>query len=221
MDVLLRRAVEVDATVARYGSEFAVLDAGFAVGGQRLTLQGLGGVYDEIFLPLAGEHQAANAAWRWPPSRRSSAPGPGGSWTSPRCRTVSPRSRRRAGWSGSGRSPTILVDAAHNPARGAGSGRALAEEFAFTRLVGVLAVMADKDVARHSRGAGRRVRRGRGHGQLLAAVDAGGSSWPTSPAASSARTGCIAAARMDDAIALAVDLAETGRTSRRRRPAPA
>ena len=32
-----------------------------AVGGQLLELQGLGGVYSEIFLPLHGEHQAHNA----------------------------------------------------------------------------------------------------------------------------------------------------------------
>ena len=62
MNAILRRTVEVDAFVARFGSEFAVLDRAFAVGGQRLTLQGLGGVYEDIFLPLAGEHQATNAA---------------------------------------------------------------------------------------------------------------------------------------------------------------
>ena len=32
-----------------------------AVGGQLLELQGLGGVYSDIFLPLHGEHQAHNA----------------------------------------------------------------------------------------------------------------------------------------------------------------
>src|SRR5699024_1119010 len=32
------------------------------VGGQRLTIKGLAGTYDDIFLPLSGEHQARNAA---------------------------------------------------------------------------------------------------------------------------------------------------------------
>ena len=58
---LLRRAVEVDATVAREGLEFGVIERRIAVGGQFLALQGLGGVYDEIFLPLHGAHQAQNA----------------------------------------------------------------------------------------------------------------------------------------------------------------
>jgi dihydrofolate synthase/folylpolyglutamate synthase len=42
-------------------------------------------------------------------------------------------------------SPTILVDAAHNPAGARATAEALAEEFTFTHLVGVLAVFADKD----------------------------------------------------------------------------
>ncbi|HEY7815622.1 MAG TPA: Mur ligase family protein, partial [Nakamurella sp.] len=59
---LLRRVADVDASVARAGQEFGVLGREIAVGGQLLRLQGLGGVYDEIFLPLHGRHQAENAA---------------------------------------------------------------------------------------------------------------------------------------------------------------
>ena len=49
-------------SVAREGLEFGVLQREVAVGGQLLTLQGLGGMYDEVFLPLYGAHQAENAA---------------------------------------------------------------------------------------------------------------------------------------------------------------
>ena len=59
---ILERCAEVGATVAREGAEFGVLRRAVAVGGQVLTLQGLGGVYDEVFLPLHGAHQAQNAA---------------------------------------------------------------------------------------------------------------------------------------------------------------
>ena len=59
---LIRRAAEVDATVAREGMEFGVRGREIAVGGQMISLQGLGGTYDEIFLPLHGAHQAQNAA---------------------------------------------------------------------------------------------------------------------------------------------------------------
>src|SRR3954466_3011566 len=61
LDALVRRAVEVEAVVAREGTEFGVLERRIAVGGQQVRLQGLGGEYEEIFLPLFGAHQAQNA----------------------------------------------------------------------------------------------------------------------------------------------------------------
>jgi folylpolyglutamate synthase/dihydropteroate synthase len=61
-EVLLRRAVEVGATVAREGLEFGVTSRELAVGGQLLGIQGLLGQYDDLFLPLFGAHQASNAA---------------------------------------------------------------------------------------------------------------------------------------------------------------
>src|SRR6201999_3385407 len=60
--VLLERSVELGITVARQGGEFGVLGRDKAVGGQLLKLQGLGGVYDEVFLPVHGVHQAVNAS---------------------------------------------------------------------------------------------------------------------------------------------------------------
>jgi len=60
-EAVLRRCIEVEAAVAREGAEFAVLGRQLAVGGQQLRLRGLGGVYDDIFLPLHGAHQAHNA----------------------------------------------------------------------------------------------------------------------------------------------------------------
>src|SRR6185312_489126 len=47
---ILERCAEVGATIAREGAEFGVLRRSVAVGGQVLTLQGLGGVYDEVFV---------------------------------------------------------------------------------------------------------------------------------------------------------------------------
>ena len=61
-EVLLRRVAEVGATVAREGSEFGVVSRAVAVGGQVLTVQGLAGVYDELFVPLHGAHHAQNTA---------------------------------------------------------------------------------------------------------------------------------------------------------------
>ena len=61
-EVLLRRAAEVGASVAREGLEFGVTSRELAVGGQRLSIHGLRGDYDDLLLPLYGEYQAGNAA---------------------------------------------------------------------------------------------------------------------------------------------------------------
>jgi dihydrofolate synthase/folylpolyglutamate synthase len=42
--------------------------------------------------------------------------------------------------------PTVFIDAAHNPAGADALAKALQEEFDFHSLIGVVAVMADKDV---------------------------------------------------------------------------
>lgn len=147
MDALLRRTVQMDVAVARQGSEFDVLERSFAVGGQRLSLQGLGGVYDDIFLPLAGDHQALNASVALAAVEAFFGAGAG------RALDLTAVQDGFAAASSPGRlervrtSPTILIDAAHNPDGAAALAAALAAEFSFSRLVGVLAVMADKDVA--------------------------------------------------------------------------
>ena len=61
-EALLRRAAEVGATVAREGLEFGVTSRELAVGGQLLSVQGLRGHYQDLFLPLFGAYQAGNAA---------------------------------------------------------------------------------------------------------------------------------------------------------------
>ena len=42
--------------------------------------------------------------------------------------------------------PTVFIDAAHNPAGAAALAQTLADEFDFRTLVGVISVMADKDI---------------------------------------------------------------------------
>ena len=61
-EAILRRVADVGATVAREGMEFGVLSRELAVGGQRLSVRGLLGDYDDLFLPLFGAYQASNLA---------------------------------------------------------------------------------------------------------------------------------------------------------------
>jgi dihydrofolate synthase/folylpolyglutamate synthase len=143
---LLRRATEVEAAVAREGLEFGVIERRIAVGGQFLTLQGLGGVYDEIFLPLHGAHQAQNAACALAAVEAFFGAGAQGG-----ALDVETVRGAFAGVRSPGRlepirsAPTILLDAAHNPAGMKVSLEAVGEAFQFRRLVAVFAVMADKD----------------------------------------------------------------------------
>ena len=61
-EVLLTKAAEVGSQVAREGIEFGITSRSLAVGGQLISIKGLGGEYEEIFVPLHGEYQAHNAA---------------------------------------------------------------------------------------------------------------------------------------------------------------
>jgi dihydrofolate synthase / folylpolyglutamate synthase len=143
-EILLKRAVLVDAAVARQGVEFSVRDRAMAIGGQALNLDGLNGNYDEILLPLFGAHQAANASvalaaveafFGGTVTLDIDAVREGfGSVTSPgRMEIVR-------------RSPTVIVDAAHNPHGAISLATALEESFTFEQIIGVVSVMADKDV---------------------------------------------------------------------------
>lgn len=145
MDVLLLQAVESETIVARQNSEFAVLESRLAVGGQLLTLQGLGGVYEEIFLPLHGAHQAANAALALAAVEAFFGAG------AERQLDIDAVRAGFAAVSSPGRlervrsAPSVFVDAAHNPHGATALANALAEEFDFRRLVGVIGVLGDKD----------------------------------------------------------------------------
>jgi dihydrofolate synthase/folylpolyglutamate synthase len=150
--VLDRRAADVGATQVRAGIDFGVRRRTIAVGGQMLDLQGLGGEYDEVFLPLYGAHQAGNAATALAAVeaffglRGGPAEGRG---------PLNPEAVRAAfaAVTSPGRmeivrgSPTVILDGAHNPTGAAALAAALEESFTFERLVAVVAVLDDKDAA--------------------------------------------------------------------------
>lgn len=145
MDVILRRAVEVEAGVARYNSEFGVLETSVAVGGQQLHLRGLGGEYPEIFIPLSGSHMAANASCALAAVEAffGARAGHGLDLDTVRegFRTVLVPGRLERVRT----SPTTFIDVAHNPHGAQALGAALSRDFNFQRLIGVVAVFDDKD----------------------------------------------------------------------------
>ncbi|MBB3675941.1 bifunctional folylpolyglutamate synthase/dihydrofolate synthase [Modestobacter versicolor] len=148
LEALVRRAIEVDATVAREGTEFGVLERRVAVGGQQVRLQGLGGEYDEVFLPLFGAHQAQNAAVALAAVEAFLGAGAATGVIAQDVVRESFAAVRSPGRLERVRSsPTVLVDAAHNPAGMAATVAAVRESFDFTRLVGVVGCVRGKDVS--------------------------------------------------------------------------
>jgi dihydrofolate synthase/folylpolyglutamate synthase len=148
-EVLVRHAAEVGARVAREGLEFGVTSREVAVGGQQVAVKGLTGGYDDLFLPLFGAYQAGNAAVAIAAVEAFAATGEDAEGMGLDPKIVG---EALAGVDSPGRmevvrtSPTVIADAAHNPAGMIATAEAVEEAFGFTRLVGVVAIMADKDV---------------------------------------------------------------------------
>ncbi|MDN5857098.1 MAG: bifunctional folylpolyglutamate synthase/dihydrofolate synthase [Pseudonocardia sp.] len=147
--LLLERCAQVGAQVARADAEFGVREREIAVGGQRLCLRGLSGTVDDVFLPMHGEHQASNAALALAAAEALVGAGPQQPLDPDVVRaafaTVASPGRLERLASGRG-GPSTFVDSAHNPHGARALAAALTSDFRFERLVGVLAVLRDKDV---------------------------------------------------------------------------
>jgi dihydrofolate synthase / folylpolyglutamate synthase len=147
-EVLLRYAVEAGATVAREGVEFGVLSREQAVGGQQLTLRGLRATYEDVYLPLFGIYQAGNAACALAAVEAfAGVSDDAGALDADLVREAFAQVTSPGRMEVIRRSPTIIIDAAHNPAGLAATVAAVQEAFTFARLTGVFAASGDKDVA--------------------------------------------------------------------------
>lgn len=114
-----------------------------AVGGQLVTLRTPAAVYQDVFVPLHGEYQAHNALLALAAAEAVF----GGSALAPRVveeglSSVTSPGRLEVMRS----SPSVLVDAAHNPHGVEALVAAVEEVFGFRHLVAVVGAMADKDV---------------------------------------------------------------------------
>jgi dihydrofolate synthase / folylpolyglutamate synthase len=206
---LRSRAVEVGATVRWDGVDFGVRERTLAVGGQLLVLDGLGGTYDGIVLPLHGAHQAGNAATALAAVEAFFGAGDRGRLDIEAVREGFAQVSSPGRLEIVRRGPTVLLDGAHNPAGAAALAAAVEEEFDFDRLVAVVAVLDDKDVAGLL-------------GELEPVVSSVVVTTNTSPRAlpvdALAEVAAevfgdhrvVAAARLDDAIERALAIAETG-----------
>ena len=142
LKVIEARVRDVGATLLLEGRDWEVTARLPAVGGQQFRVQGMHATYDELFIPMFGEHVVRNAAaaivavesflgYRLDEDAAKTAIGalriPG------RLEVVA-------------RSPLVVLDGAHNPAGAEALARALVEAFTWSRLHVVLAVSSNKDL---------------------------------------------------------------------------
>src|SRR4051812_39313107 len=132
--VLLDRVEEVGgARIVFEGNDFGVLAREVALGGQQVSLRGLAGGDADLFLPLHGAHQASNLATAV--AAVESFLGGGEQRIEPDVLTAAVAAMTSPGrLEVVRRSPTVLVDAAHNPHGARSLVAALEESFGFTRL---------------------------------------------------------------------------------------
>jgi len=141
--VLIARCAEVGARVGRDGIEFGLIDRTPAVGGQVLRLETAEGPLGELYLPLFGAHMAHNAALAVAAVEAflGGRPLPA-DVIEQGLREVAAPARLEV----VRRSPTVLLDTCHNPHGARATVDAITEAFDFAPLIGVVAMMADKDV---------------------------------------------------------------------------
>ncbi|HLU29849.1 MAG TPA: cyanophycin synthetase [Glycomyces sp.] len=145
MEPLLRRAKAVGASLVAEGRGFAVTSRDVAVGGQLVTIETRAARYEDLFLPLHGEHQAHNAALALAATEVLLGAG------EPKTLDAGIVGEAFADFTSPGRlevvrtAPTVVLDAAHNPAGVEAMAKAVEEEFNFRKLVAVVGMLADKE----------------------------------------------------------------------------
>src|ERR671936_2945767 len=142
MRVIRARSDEYEAELLVEGEAFDALDRRPAVGGQQLRVRTPRATYDELFLPLFGEHSARNAAAAV--TAVEALLGRELSHDAVRAALASASSPGRLEIVS--RQPLVVLDGAHNPAGAAALATALREAFTWDRLHLVLAISENKDV---------------------------------------------------------------------------
>ncbi len=140
--VLTARVLERAAMPYREGVEFSVARRDLAVGGQLVAINGIFGLYEDIFIPLYGAHQSTNAAVALAAAEAFAGVKLDDEIVRRAFANVDSPGRLEILY----RDPTVIVDAAHNPHGAHALAATLAKEFDFESIFGVVAILGDKDV---------------------------------------------------------------------------
>jgi dihydrofolate synthase/folylpolyglutamate synthase len=143
LTVLEERCAKVDASMLLEFRDWEVEERLLAIGGQAFAVRGRYATYDELFLPLFGEHAVHNAAAAIVACESLFE----------EALDADPLREALASlrWPGrlevAQRRPAIVLDGAHNPAGAEALATALREFFTWERLHLVVSISANKDVA--------------------------------------------------------------------------
>jgi dihydrofolate synthase/folylpolyglutamate synthase len=140
--VIEARCEEVGATLRLEHRDFEIDERLRAMGGQSLRIRGLRATYEDLFLPMFGEHAAGSAA--------AAIAAVESLFDKPLDEDTTREALANVRWPGRleivARHPTILLDGAHNPAGAEALAAALREFFIWDRLHLVISISANKDV---------------------------------------------------------------------------
>ena len=140
--ILLEKVVEKSAIPYREGIEFALTKRDIAVGGQLISVRGVHGEYTDIYLPLYGAHQAANAAVAVATVEAFVGVKLDEELVRAAFASVSSPGRLEI----LHRDPTVIIDAAHNPHGATALAATIRNEFDFESIFCVLGILVEKDV---------------------------------------------------------------------------
>jgi len=144
MEVLRRRVDEQGARLLIENAAFGVEGRHLAHGGQVLDLRVPTGLLRDVFVPLHGRHQAANAATALAAVQAFLG---GRNLAEDTVRQAFAAVTSPGRLEVVGHSPLLVLDGAHNPAGARVLADALLEEFVADRRTVVIGSLADKDVA--------------------------------------------------------------------------
>jgi len=142
LKVIEAKAADVGATMFLEERDWEVEVRVPAVGGQQFRVRGEHTTYDELFLPMFGEHAVRNVA-----AAIVAVESIVGHALDPDATRAAIDALRIPGrLEVITRSPLVILDGAHNPAGAEALARTLAESFTWSRMHVVLAVSSNKDV---------------------------------------------------------------------------
>jgi len=139
--ILLEKVVEKSAIPYREGLEFALIKRDIAVGGQLISVCGVHSEYTDIYLPLHGAHQAANAAVAIATVEAFVGVALDEELVRAAFASVSSPGRLEI----LHRDPTVIIDAAHNPHGATALADTIRNEFDFESIFCVLGILGEKD----------------------------------------------------------------------------